>query len=94
MKVKVLFFASIRDLTGVSEVVLDVDASSTVLDVIKRLAELYGDEFRGYVFRDELSLNPHIRLALNGDYLDSSRVGEFRLGDGDVIAVLPPVSGG
>ena len=94
MKVKVLFFASIKDITGVSELTLDVNEFSTLLDVLKRLAEIYGDRFRDYVFGDDFSFKPHIRLALNGDYLDSSRIGEFRVHDGDVIAVLPPVSGG
>lgn len=94
VKVKVLFFASIKDLVGISELILDVDESSTVLDVLRRLTEIYGERFREFVFSGDFNLKSHIRLALNGDYLDSSRLDEFRVHDGDVIAVLPPVSGG
>lgn len=94
MKVKVLFFASIRDVTGVRELVLDVDEFSTVLDVLNLLVKRFGMNFKEHVFERDFLPKPHVRLALNDDYLDWSKIGFLKVRDGDVIAFLPPVSGG
>jgi molybdopterin synthase sulfur carrier subunit len=78
MSVTVLYFASLRDAAGC--------ASETVAPTA-RLGELY-DALRarhGFVLPRE-----RVRVARNGDFA----TWDDRVGDGDEIAFLPPVSGG
>lgn len=79
MRVRVLFFASLRDAAGRNEETLDIAVMS--------LAQLY-DEARaryGFVFQRE-----RLRVARNGEFAHWDDI----VGDGDEIAFIPPVSGG
>ncbi|CAN0320032.1 unnamed protein product [Phaeothamnion confervicola] len=84
MKAKVLFFASARELAGVSstEVELPGEASSTSA-LRRRLAEQIP------------ALAPiaaTITLAVNHEYLPVEE--DAPLKDGDEVALIPPISGG
>ena len=79
MRVRLLYFASLRDAAGCEEDMLDVASMS--------LAQLYeGARIRhGFAFsRDRL------RVARNGAFAHWNEV----IVDGDEIAFIPPVSGG
>ncbi len=81
MRIRVLFFASLADLTGTPEVPLDISAPSTIGSVISELAA----RFPGLS-----SYKGGILSAINSEYapLDAP------LKDGDEVALFPPVSGG
>lgn len=81
MRVKVLFFGPLKDITGRSEDVLELDAPATLGAVFARYADL---------FPRLQDLRKSIVLARNQQFADSSAA----LHDGDEIAFLPPVSGG
>lgn len=81
MRVTIRLFAGLRDLVGAAELARDVPAGATVGTVWATLTK----EFP--------ALAPYtssVSGAVNADYarMDS------RVGDGDDIAFLPPVSGG
>jgi sulfur-carrier protein len=76
--IKVLLFARAREKAGLSETVWE-DTSMTVADVRSRLHELYG-----------IGANDRVMIAVNESYAGD---GDTVRG-GDVIAVIPPVSGG
>jgi molybdopterin converting factor subunit 1 len=81
MKVKVLLFASLREVVGAPQSTLDVEQGANISDVWHDLAGLYPP------------LAPHtgtIAFALNGSYAKPNET----VKDGDEIAFLPPVSGG
>jgi molybdopterin converting factor subunit 1 len=81
MRIRLLFFASLRERAGVSELERDVPAPISVAALWESLRQEHpalGD-FRGSV-----------AFAVNQRYVDSKTV----LQDNDEVAFIPPVSGG
>mmetsp|Transcript_6630 Transcript_6630/g.9372 ORF Transcript_6630/g.9372 Transcript_6630/m.9372 type:complete len:90 (+) Transcript_6630:239-508(+) len=84
---KVLFFASARELAGNvtnSKIQLNDGADTKVLR--ERLAEKYPKLAPLIMDEDNLT------LALNEEYIPSGEV--LPLNDGDTVALIPPISGG
>jgi len=82
MKVRVLFFAATRDLAGTSEAALTVPGSApTVADFVLHLEATY-PELSGRMST--------VRVAQNERFAKP----EAPLAEGDVLALIPPVSGG
>jgi len=78
---RVLFFAVTADLTGARETIVE---TSSPLDADALWAELIAR------FPSLAAQRAVVRLALNGEYAGPSA----RFGDGDEVALIPPVSGG
>lgn len=72
-------FATVRVAAGTGKASFD---GSTVSEVLDAAASEYGSEFE--------SLVPLCRIWVNGKGADS----QTPVGDGDEVALLPPVSGG
>lgn len=81
MQVKLLFFASIKDIVGARELAMDAPPGSTVGDLLARLETRYPR------LRDYRSV---ALTSVNEEYADHGTA----LRDGDEIAIFPPVSGG
>ncbi len=82
MNLRVVYFAAARDLAGCGEEAFAFPAQAPTLA-----------EFVSWLGDRRPRLSPYLarmRFALNGEFADS----EARLGDGDEVAVLPPVAGG
>lgn len=79
--VRVVFFASLREVVGHSELVLN---ATTIDELWQVLATHIADEALGELQRD------NVRIAINQQLID----GEVQLHAGDEIAFLPPVTGG
>jgi molybdopterin converting factor subunit 1 len=81
MRLKVRYFASIREFTGVREEQLEFPDGSTAEALKQRIQELHvplkGQE-------------DNILIAVNGSFVEPTRV----LMQGDEVALFPPVSGG
>ena len=81
MKIKVLFFASCRDIVGTKELDLEVQEGFRVGDLKRNLLEEYPRL---------AALNDVLSVAINAEYVDESAL----LNPGDEVAFIPPVSGG
>jgi len=81
MKVRVKFFAILRERAGASEVEKEIAVGSTVADLWRQLQKDY----------PKLDV-PGIRLlyAVNRDYVNMDQ----KLNDHDEVVFIPPVSGG
>jgi len=83
MKVKVLFFAIARELTGTNGIELELDSTSDIVPTTELLLTSLLDQYP--------SLKTiQFRLAVNKKYI----TGSIPLNSGDEIACLPPISGG
>jgi len=87
--VKVKLFANFREIVGRNEV--EIPASS-VLDLLTKLIEQY-PELKRLIFKNG-GISDYVHIVVNGRSirdLDGLNTG---LGDDDVVAIFPPVSGG
>ena len=95
MKVKVKFFALVRELTGKREEVLDLDDRATVRILLGRLVEEHGTKFRDYIF-DPASKEPrgHVQFLMDGRNVALMQGLDTILKEDCSLAILPPVGGG
>lgn len=78
---RVLCFAAARELVGAGEVAVSVPAGATVATLREALFARY-PALAGHA--------RSLRFAVNGEYARDDR----GLGEGDEVAVIPPVAGG
>lgn len=81
MKVKVRFFAALRERVGTSEVTKELEDGCTVGDLWEALQQDYPKL---------ASVKMNLLYAVNRDYVNGNRV----LEDQDEVVFVPPVSGG
>jgi molybdopterin converting factor subunit 1 len=81
MKVRVQFFAQLRDLIGMRELELELPDGATVRDLLKEL------------YAKRPALRAHDKSILIGaglEFVDRN----YKLNPGEEIAIMPPVQGG
>lgn len=91
VKIKLLYFASMRDALNRDAEDADVPASLRVLDLLswlrKRHPILESDSRARAVLES-------CACAINMDYLDHDTAADRCFANGDEVALIPPVSGG
>ncbi len=94
MKVKVQYFASVRELVNLREEVIEVPIGTDIGGLLEVLAAKHGDRLRDYLFDKDGSPRPHLQFILNEKSI--SETGGFAtvLTDGCIFAIIPPVGGG
>ena len=80
MKIKLLNFGIAKEITGASEMELDVPENSSIANLEAQLRSQY----------PALNKLRSFALALNSEYAQGAEL----LRAGDEVAVIPPVSGG
>lgn len=80
MKITILFFGVAHDLTGVRQLPLELEAGMDTEELRRVLAERYA------------GMNDSIGYAIAVNEVLCNQVCVLK--DGDVVAILPPVSGG
>lgn len=81
VRVRIRLFAIQRELAGARELVVELPVGASIEDAWTALVERHPVLAPG---------RPSVRFARNGEYADPGA----RLGDGDELACIPPVSGG
>ncbi|PLT30260.1 molybdopterin converting factor subunit 1 [Peribacillus deserti] len=76
--IKVLFFAHLKDVIGSESVTLEMGGEN-IISLKKRISDQYRID----------SLHT-VMVAVNEEFADDSTI----LSDGDIVAFIPPVSGG
>ena len=97
MQVSVRFFTSLREIADKKEETLKFpEGEKVTLDkVLKILAQRYGKRFVEYVYDDKTDeVKGFLQFLINGKSAATLNGLQTELEDGDVLAILPPVSGG
>ncbi len=81
MKVKVLYFSSLKDRLKISNEIIDINEKTTVRSFLQILKERYPQFEKNF---------DNVMIAVNEEYANPDQI----LNDGDTVAVIPPVSGG
>lgn len=81
-RIQVLYFAAVRDLAGTAEESVELPAHVRCVAELVPFLEERRPELRGRL--------GSVRLAVNEDFAEPAST----VGDGDVIALIPPVAGG
>jgi molybdopterin converting factor subunit 1 len=79
MRIKVLFFASFREIVGTNSMELELADGATTANVFATICEKY-----------PLLQQGSVAIAVNKSYITDT----VKLKDGDEVALLPPISGG
>lgn len=81
MHVRLLFFATLKDIVGARQMEIELAPGATVGDVLSHLENSY-PRMRDY--------RPVVLTAVNEEYVNH----RVQVQDGDEVAIFPPVSGG
>ena len=91
-RVKVKFFASVREIVGEKSVDVDV---SDIRELLSVLRERYGTKFADAVLdADTGELKRFYSCMVNGKRIELLDGYDTRLNENDVVALFPPVGGG
>ena len=94
MRVTVKFFTTLREITSKREEEMDLPNSITVEELLRLLSKKHGKRFMDYVYDDRGKVQPHLQFLVNGRSTITLQDLKTKLGDGDHIAIVPPVGGG
>jgi MoaD family protein len=95
LKIKIQYFAIVRELVGQREEVIDLERKTNVLDLLKLLGTRHGEKFMQYVF-DPATGNPrlYLQFLVNQESISSLSGFSTILPEDSTFAIIPPVGGG
>jgi molybdopterin synthase sulfur carrier subunit len=96
VQISIRYFTTLREITDKKEEKLTFPKNQkpTISLTLKMLANKYGKPFTDYVFDTEGEVKRHLQLFINGTNTTILNMHETPLQEGDILAILPPVSGG
>lgn len=89
--IRVLFFATIRDLTREKQTA--VPSAASVRELLEMLCERYGKAFREEALEGN-EVSGRLIVMVNGRSIAHTGGGDTPLSDGDTVAIFPLVGGG
>ena len=87
------YFATIRDIIGKKEESLSLKKGHSVMDLLIKLAEIYGEKISQFIFDEKGEIRENLTFLINGQAIKNENLNR-KLKDGDVFVILPPISGG
>ena len=95
MSVEINLFGSLRYTAGTSKTDIDLPSGSTVYEVLRFVADIFGKEFKEELFLHDLSsLRDDVTIIVNGMITRQSDILTGKINDGAIISLLPVFPGG
>lgn len=91
IKIKILFHAIFREITGKREIDDELEENCTVKSLLEKLAKSYGKDFNSIIDPKTNEISIEILVMLNGR---SIRATDIILKDKDVLVITLPLGGG
>ena len=90
--ITVKFFATVREITGISRIEMDAE---DIRGLLQQLRAKYGRQFEEAVIDPETQeLKRFFSCMINGKRIELLDGYDSKLEDGDAVALFPPVGGG
>jgi len=92
-RVRIAYFASLAELTGVKEEEIEVEDGTTLAELLAKVLPSRHLGLKGFL--EEAISRGRFLLVVNGNSHASLSNGlNYELRDGDVISIFPPLGGG
>jgi len=92
MKVTVEYTAQVKRAAGIGAEELELDADSSIRDLVAHIADAHGDPLRGILLDAAEEVHPSLLLFVGDNQV---RPGDSApLSDRDIVTILSPISGG
>jgi len=96
MKVKVKLISTLKTLVGLGELDLECQEDTTIVELQDILVRKFGSKIIGktpeYYWLHHRA--DHIVIALNETIIDPEKMWQIKLQHGDVVTLMPAISGG
>ena len=89
MQIEVLYFGTLREISGQRREFLDISEEDNVSSVLRILCEKYGS-----AFKDRIEDRDRYGILIDGRHYETVGGIESSLKDGDQVAFLPVTMGG
>jgi len=91
--VKVKAYASLRESLGSGEMEVDLPGGeeATLEKLVEKIEREGGRKLEEKIFGEDGKVKPDVIVLVNGKTVNSKR---FKIGNGDMVIFMPPVSGG
>ncbi|MFX0125742.1 MAG: MoaD family protein [Candidatus Hodarchaeota archaeon] len=90
-KIKIMFHATFREVTGKKEIEEGLDKDRTVHYFLNKLQKTYGKDFNGVIEPNSTKISTEVLVMLNGRVI---RTTDIILKDKDVLIISLPLGGG
>jgi MoaD family protein len=94
LKVKIQYFASVRELVNLREETVDIPAGANVRNLLDLLTAKYGNKLKEYLLDGTGNPREYLQFLLNEKSISQIDGFATLLRDGSTIAIIPPVGGG
>lgn len=96
LRVKVQYFAAVRELVGLREEAIELPGQPTVTVLLDELVKRHGEGLGNYLYDSKTGkLRSSIQLLIGDVPVSAAKDGlSSVLPDGAVFAIIPPVGGG
>jgi len=91
VRVRVLLHANFRETVGKREIIEEINSNSTLRDILDKLAQRYGRDFKQIVDPGTGAISLEFLVSINGRIMRDANV---KLNNDDVLILSIPVGGG
>ncbi|MGA9098346.1 MAG: ubiquitin-like small modifier protein 1 [Methanotrichaceae archaeon] len=92
MKIHIRSFANFRDILG-EDLDMEIKEGSTIWDLLQSLISTHSN-IRTAIFNEAGNIREYVIIMKNRKNIESLQGLSTILGEGDEVAILPPVAGG